>query len=497
MRRLLALTAILAAVMLAGVSAVAAQQLAPPTKITTPEFNVGYRVGWSVDVSADYAVIGAYGENRGGAQNIGAAYVYQWNGTNWDNPQKLTAPDGVAQDEFGWAVAVSTPGTLANPWVAVGAWIDDDEGNAPGKVYLYERVNNTWTYRQTLDAGTDAANLDHFGYALDFAPAGDALLVGVPGSDINAQDSGAAYLFEWNTGTSDWGQTQRLLPDSPTQLEGFGYSVALSADTALIGAPFDALGRGTVYTFETGTTNPLDFDQAITGSDSIGASFSRPVGDFFGASVALEGNLAAVGAWQADKINGNLSEGAVYLFENQAGGWAQQQKLTADGPDEDGFGFSVALAGNRLFTGADVDDISENPLTGMPIADGSGDESGTLYGFTTDGGPWAQSTKYAPGSIQAADFYGAAVALHGDRLLVSAWGDDARADESGAVYAFDLARNPQGADVTGDGVVTPADAVYVINRLNTTDALADLDASGTVTVDDIGQVIDALGTTLP
>ncbi len=496
MRYLTAFATVLVGVLVWGASSAAAQQLAPPTKITTPEFNVGYRVGWSVDVSGDYAVIGAYGENRNGDQNIGAAYVYEWDGSNWTNPQKLTAPDGVAQDEFGWSVAVSTPGTLTNPWVAVGAWVDDDEGNAPGKVYLYERVGGTWTYRQTVDADTDAANLDHFGYALDFAPTGDALLVGVPGSDVSAQNSGAAYLFEWDTTSSDWAQVQRLLPDTPTQLEGFGFSVALSADAALVGAPFDALGRGTVYAFESGGS-PLAFDEAFTGSDSIGASLSRPVGDFFGTSVALDGDTAAVGAWQADKINGNPSEGAVYLFENQAGGWAQQQKLTADSANEDGFGFSVALDGNRLFTGADVDDITENPLTGTPIADGSGDKSGVLYGFATDGGPWAQTTKYAPGNIQAADFYGASVALDGDRLLVGAWGDDDQADESGAVYAFNLALNPQGADITGDGFVTPSDAVYVINRLNITDALADLNASGTVTVDDVGQVIDALGTPLP
>ena len=185
-----------------------------------------------------------------------------------------------------------------------------------------------------------------------------------------------------------------------------------------------------------------------------------------------------------------------FTYDN-TNGWQETQKLMPDSPQEDGFGFSVTLQGGLLLTGADVDGITENPLTGTPLPEGSGDESGVVYVFAFDGNTWQQSTKSVLAGLEASDFYGSVVALDAPHLLVGAWGDDALADESGAFYAFDLRAIPQGFDVTGDGAVTPADVVYVLNRIGTVDTLADVDGDDVVSAADGQSVLDALGTTYP
>jgi hypothetical protein len=153
-----------------------------------------------------------------------------------------------------------------------------------------------------------------------------------------------------------WTQQQKLTASDGAATDNFGSSVALSGDTALVGASGDDVGgnanQGSAYVFvRTGTT--WTQQQQLTASDGT-------TGDNFCISVALEGDTAVIGAG-ADDINGNADQGSAYVFVRTGTIWAQQQKLfAADGAANDFFGYSVALNGGTALVGAYLDDIGGN-----------------------------------------------------------------------------------------------------------------------------------------
>src|SRR5207244_2622086 len=120
-------------------------------------------------------------------------------------------------------------------------------------------------------------------------------------------------------------------------------SVAVSGDTALVGAYGD--NHGSVYVF-TRAGGVWTQQAKLTASDGA-------VGDVFGYNVALSGDTALVGA-----RNANAQQGAAYVFTRSGGVWTQQQKLTAgDGVAQDHFGRGVALSGDTALVGASGDDV--------------------------------------------------------------------------------------------------------------------------------------------
>ena len=84
--------------------------------------------GWSVAISGDYAVVGAYGAGTWS----GSAYIFKRDGTAWTEQAKITASDGAVDDNFGWSVAIS------GDYAVVGAYLDDDAGLQSGSAYIYD-----------------------------------------------------------------------------------------------------------------------------------------------------------------------------------------------------------------------------------------------------------------------------------------------------------------------------------------------------------------------
>ena len=99
------------------------------TKLTASDGAAGNNFGYSVSVSGNVAIVGAYDDEIG--TGSGSAYIYRWKGTSWVEEQKLTASDGAEGDYFGYSVSVS--GNVA----IVGAYFDDDKGDASGSAYIY------------------------------------------------------------------------------------------------------------------------------------------------------------------------------------------------------------------------------------------------------------------------------------------------------------------------------------------------------------------------
>ena len=195
-----------------------------------------------------------------------------------------------------------------------------------------------------LTAGDGAAN-DYFGFSV--AISGETALIGAPYRDIAGQaDAGAVYVFTRSGGV--WTQQQMLSAAAGAAGDRFGYAVALSGETALVGAPYrDTAGQadaGAAYVF-TRSGGAWTPQQMLSAGDGA-------AGDSFGISVALSGETALVGApWYESA--GPANAGGAYILTRSAGSWTQQQMLSAaDGAADDSFGYAVALSGETALASA-------------------------------------------------------------------------------------------------------------------------------------------------
>jgi hypothetical protein len=307
-------------------------------KLTASDGAAGDEFGYSVCISGDRAIVGAHYDDDRGA-NSGSVYMFELVSGTWTQKTKLTASDGAAGDEFGKSVSMSGDRAV------VGSKYDADKGTNSGSAYIYELVSSTWTFKQKLTA-SDGAAYDYFGSAV--AINGDLAIIGAPGDSDHGSQSGSAYVFV--RGASTWTQAQKLTASDGAASDNFGQSISISADHAIIGAPFkdaEALHSGSAYVFElNGST--------WTERQRLGASDADP-GEYFGESVSISGDRAIVSAaWDDEKAR---YAGAAYLFELLGGSWVQKQKLVAsDAAASAFFGSSVSVSGDRAIIGAYTDD---------------------------------------------------------------------------------------------------------------------------------------------
>jgi hypothetical protein len=208
----------------------------------------------------------------------------------------------------------------------------------------------------------------------------------------------------------------KLLAADGVAGDRFGESVALDGDTAIIGAPGEGFGpeSGSAYVFTRS-------DDVWTEQAKLLASDGE-ARDYFGESVAIDGDMAVVGSWKDDD-NGDDS-GSVYVFTRTGGVWTQQAKLKpADGAPYDRFGCAVALDGDTAVIGA--------------FGDGdNGTSSGSAYVFTRTGDLWTAQAKLLPSDGAGGDQFGGRVAVDGDTVVVSAGKDDDNGMNSGSAYVF-------------------------------------------------------------
>ena len=249
--------------------------------------------GASVAINGVTAIVGAYWDDENGSKS-GSAYLFDISDPkNVVQIAKLLPDDGAVEDWFGYSVAIN--GTTA----IVGAFLDDDNGFNSGSVYLFDTTMGRQTAKLLPDDGA-AQNL--FGYSVAINPDGVGAIVGARWDNDNGSASGSAYLFDTTTGR----QIAKLLPEDGATVDLFGWSVAISGVTAVVGAQRDddnGTDSGSAYLFDITTGRQI---AKLLAND--GAAF-----DAFGWSVAISGPTAIVGAWGNDD-NGSNS-GSAYLFD--------------------------------------------------------------------------------------------------------------------------------------------------------------------------------------
>ncbi len=223
------------------------------------------------------------------------------------------------------------------------------------------------------------------------------------------------------------GQTKLTPASDPGVRNWFGFSVALDGDTAFIGAPVDRVepqDPGSVYVFVRDSSGGWTQWQKLNALDAT-------AGDMFGYSVAMDGNTAVIGAKWASTTTLN-SPGYAYVFGRDSGGtWTQQGKLLAsDGAPGDEFGSSVAIDGDTI-------------LVGSPYDDDAGQSSGSVYVFVRNGSVWSVEEKMTANDAEALDNFGRSVALDGNAALVGA---DNMSSGSGVAYVFTRGSNGTWSD---------------------------------------------------
>ena len=387
--------------------------------------------GFSVALSGDTAVIGVLRDDDNG-NDSGSAYVFTRSGTTWSQQAKLTATDGAANDTFGGNVA------LSGDTAVIGSLGDDDDVNGvdSGSAYVFTRSGTSWSEQAKLTAADGAAG-DEFGYSV--AILGDTAVIGAARDDDKGKDSGSAYVFT-RSGTS-WSQQAKLTAADGAAGDVFSISVALSGDTAVIGADLnDEKGdnSGAAYVF---TRSGSTWSQQAKLTADDGAA-----GDLFGIRVALSGVTAVIGAARDDDKGDNA--GAAYVFIRSGTRWSQRAKLTADdGAANDRFGTRVAVSGNTAVIGAILDDDNS-------------DNSGSAYVFTQSGTTWSQRAKLTAADSAADDVFGWSVALAGDTVLIGAPTSIlVSPGGTGSAYVFDINRDDIIDDAPGNLV-----AVEILNN---------------------------------
>ena len=233
---------------------------------------------------------------------------------------------------------------------------------------------------------------------------GDSALVASRLDDDNGSNSGSAYLFDIATGDL----VQKFLAPNGASSDFFGHSVALDGNYVLIGSYADddnGNASGSTYLFDITTG---DLVQKFLAPDAVG-------GDQFGWSVALDGDAALIGS---HRDNNN---GSAYLFDITTGDFLQKF-LAPDGAGDDLFGYSVALDGDAALIGSISDDDN-----------GSNSGSAYLFDITTD-----DFQKFLAPDGVSSDQFGFSVALDGNAALIGSYGDDDNGSSSGSAYLFDI-----------------------------------------------------------
>ncbi len=343
--------------------------------------------GGSVSISGNRALIGAPHDNTG-ASDAGSAYLY--NASTGGLIRTFNDPTATASDLFGAAVAIEGTNAL------VGAIGVDNGASASGAAYLIDATSGTVI--QTFSNPVPSANA-LFGSSV--AISGNYVLVGCPFDDTGATDAGGAYLFNSATGAL----LQTFNNPTPATGDQFGYSVAISGNNVVIGAPYDDTGAtnaGSVYLFNASTgALLLTFNSQVTN---------------FGFAVAVSGNNVVVGG---PSYYGYTA----YLFDASTG--SGSQTFYQPNPNvTDLFGWSVAISGNNVLVGA------------IGVDSGVAD-SGAAFLYDALTGSLLQT--FNNPTPATGDNFGASVAISGSNVIIGAYQDDTGATDSGSAYLFGCA----------------------------------------------------------
>ena len=368
-------------------------------KLIGAEEGIRNRGRLPAEIVGDVVIVGRHNVDHD--RHPGAGRIYTRNRDKWELTAELIAHDrkpNTGQAGFGYDVSISAPpGRRIADYAIIGAPGDDGAAENAGAAYIYAFNSPHWQQEVKL-AAADAAKGDAFGYVVSVD--GTTVVVGAPKDDDAGNNSGAVYLFVRDA--NGWKQHAKLVPKDSAKLDAFGEAVDIQAGTLIVGAPGHTHGgarfAGAVFVFvRDGDTWR---EHAKLTADDAGA------GDQFGVSVDIGDDTIIVGSKKHDP-DGIKDAGAAYIFQRDGNTWKQRAKLSAPKKrNGDHFGTGVATSRNIAIVGA-------------PLSEEGGFSAGAAYSFVNTDGVWNNGATVVPEVAHPNLFYGSAIAISGDTVIVT------------------------------------------------------------------------------
>lgn len=341
-------------------------------------------------------------------------------------------PNGIQSGDL-FAGSIAT----TDEFTIVSAHGDDQRGEKTGAIYIFQRngqnfVGSAFTLR--LDEPTGE---DRLGYSVGIS--GDLFIVGAPYNDKYGQDAGIAFVYQ-HTGNNLWTLVKELSSPTPNEGDQFGRAVDIEGGIVVVGSWQD---QENYYDTEfipkgagVGQGSVYVFEVATDWGFTQRLVPGDDQGhrwDGFSRSLVLEGSQLVVGAPGTDNTS-YKDPGSVYVFQNSSGAWNQVARLEAeDGQEQDFFGAVFDLDGEHLAIAA--------PGNFNPLLSGLLDLAGTAYIFEGNGNSWTQVKKLEAAEAIPDDDFGQGIAINKDYVVVGAPGTRVHVRENGAAYFFDRHNN--------------------------------------------------------
>lgn len=267
--------------------------------------------------------------------------------------------------------------------------------------------------QQAKLTASDGDTSDTFGYSVSIDS--NTVIVGALFEDGSGTNRGAAYVYT-RSGTT-WTEQQKLVSSDTGDSDFFGLSVAIDGNTVIVGAPYESTGgtqSGAAYVF-TRSGSTWTEQQKLVASDA--SSFSE-----FGASVAISGETVIIGAYQDN--GAGSARGAAYVFTRSGSTWSQQQKLEPSDPED------------SAYFGWSVDVQNDSAIVGARLKGDGGTGRGAAYVFTRSGSTWTQQQKLTASDTADYDEFGISVSIDQDTAIVGADRRLGSGVDGGAAYVY-------------------------------------------------------------
>tara|TARA_Y100001970_G_scaffold283198_1_gene397763 strand:- start:5432 stop:6967 length:1536 start_codon:yes stop_codon:yes gene_type:complete len=313
-------------------------------KLSPSDGESGEYFGKSISIYNNWIAVGAVYDDENGVKS-GSVYMFNFNGEDWVEYQKITAYDGSEYDRFSYAL------DLYDDILVVGSIFDDDFGNDSGSVYIYKLQSGYWNLHQKINSINQEEG-DAFGISV--STNGINIAVGSKYSNLGGIDAGSVVIF--NKINDEWIEVQNIVAFDSSDYDYFGSSVLLDESKLIVSSPYSdssysgyMLNAGSVYIYNIG--NYFDFSIKILASDAY-------LNDYFGSSVSTYDQWIAVSSQRNDH---GSNSGAVYLYQIEDNQILQELKVDSDNLEAyDQYGYSVALYKNKLIAGSIGDDGDDN-----------------------------------------------------------------------------------------------------------------------------------------
>jgi hypothetical protein len=306
-------------------------------KLTPSDATEHMNFGSDLAFYENFLIIGAHGNMY--EQVMGGAYIFTFDGTWWQEDQRLFTTHVHLSDGYGSKVAIYDQFALVSAPLADTAELD------AGAVYVFKNLGSGWV-EQNMILASDPAVDDAFGSAVDICE--DYVAITALYDDGLATDGGSLYIFKYNGPV--FNEVTEIEPSNAHDNQTFGIDVSIRSNRIIVGALYDntnGVQAGAAYIFEYNGTTWKEQAMLLPGDSHANM--------WFGGSVYLFGDCAIVGASADDDLG--IQSGSAYLFQRVGDHWVEVNKLLPNGGNlTDRFGFSVAGDTSNIIIGAYWDD---------------------------------------------------------------------------------------------------------------------------------------------